>query len=75
MQPPPRLPIHLVWPSSEQEQQLLQAQSAAAAVHQEKQQLLQQARDVKVSIARPPHSDSQPRMGPHLSYHCAPLAS
>ena len=46
---------------------MLQAQLVAAAVHQEKQQLLQQARDVKVSIVRPPHSDSQPRMGPHLS--------
>ena len=33
---------------------MLQAQLAAAAVNQEKQQLLQQARDVKVSIARPP---------------------
>ena len=49
---------HFVWPSREQQQQLLQAQLAAAAVHQEKQQLLQKARDVKVSIARPPHSRS-----------------
>ena len=51
-------PTIFVWPSREQQQQLLQAQLAAAAVHQEKQQLLQKARDVKVSIARPPHSRS-----------------
>ena len=76
---PPGRRSHFVPPFREQEQQLLQAQLAAAAVHQEKQQLLQQARDVKVSIALPPHSDSQPRMGPHLTlplrpacliYHC-----
>ena len=49
---------------------MLQAQLAAAAVHQEKQQMLQQACDVKVSVARPPHS-RQPLTGPHLGYHCA----
>ena len=41
------------WPSREQQQQLLQAQLAAAAVQQETQQRLQKARDVLVSAARP----------------------
>ena len=50
---------------------MLQAQLAAAAVHQEKQQLLQQACDVKVSVARPPHS-RQPLTGLLTSAITAP---
>ena len=41
----------LFWPSREQEQQLLQAQLAAATMQQEAQQRLQQARKAMVSTA------------------------
>ena len=41
----------LFWPSREQEQQLLQAQLAAATVQKEAQQRLQQARKAMVRTA------------------------
>ena len=44
---------NFVWPSREQQQQLLQAQLAAAAVQQETQQRLQRARKALVNTARP----------------------
>ena len=67
-QPPQDCRSHFVWPSREQQQQLLQAQLAAAVVQQETQQRLQKARAVLVRAARPgTFLLSQPVMSPHLS--------
>ena len=73
-QPPPQKSrlqgrrSNFVWPSREQQQQLLQAQLAAAVVQQETQQRLQKARAVLVRAARPgTFLLSQPVMSPHLS--------